>query len=119
VQALFSGTNNWDVAILGYGNLLSSLLAAGGFFVGHAPPSGQNLGDVSNPTAAAALTAAGTATSEAAECSALGDFQKSLITNSDMLPLSTVPVHVLFAGGTSGAVVKGFVQPSSIRISQK
>ncbi len=119
VQALFSGTNNWDVAILGYGNLLSSLLAAGGFFVGHAPPSGQNLGAVANPTAAAQLAAAGTATSEAAECTALGAFQKSLITNADMLPLSTVPVHVLFAGGTSGAVVKGFVQPSSIRISQK
>ena len=44
VQALFSGANNWDVAILGYGNLLSSLLAAGGFFAGDAPPNGQNLG---------------------------------------------------------------------------
>jgi peptide/nickel transport system substrate-binding protein len=119
VQALFSGTNNWDVAILGYGNLLSSLLAAGGFFDGHAPPNGQNLGDVQNPTATAALAAAGTATSNTAECSALSTFQKSLLTNADFLPLSTVPVHVLFAGGTSGAVVKGFVQPSSIRIAQR
>lgn len=119
VQALFSGTNNWDVAILGYGNLLSSLLAAGGFFVGHAPPDGQNLGDVQNGTAAAALAAAGTASSPAAECAALSTFQKSLLTNADFLPLATVPVHVLFAGGTSGAVVKGFVQPSSIRIAQR
>ncbi|HEX3590011.1 MAG TPA: ABC transporter substrate-binding protein [Pseudonocardiaceae bacterium] len=119
VQALFSGTNQWDVAILGYGNLLSSLLAAGGFFVGQAPPNGQNLGDVGNQTAASALTAAGTASSPDGECAALSTFQKALITNGDFLPLSTVPVHVLFAGGTSGAVVKGFVQPSSIRISQK
>jgi peptide/nickel transport system substrate-binding protein len=119
VQALFSGTNQWDVAILGYGNLLSSLLAAGGFFVGQAPPKGQNLGDVGNQTAASALAAAGTASSQDAECAALSTFQKALLTNGDFLPLSTVPVHVLFAGGTSGAVVKGFVQPSSIRISQR
>jgi peptide/nickel transport system substrate-binding protein len=119
VEALFSGTNQWDVAILGYGNLLSSLLAAGGFFVGEAPPKGQNLGDVGNQAAASALASAGTASSQDAECAGLSTFQKALLTNGDFLPLSTVPVHVLFAGGTSGAVVKGFVQPASIRISQR
>jgi peptide/nickel transport system substrate-binding protein len=118
VDAMFSGANEWDVAILGYGNLLNSLLATGGFFVGEAPPNGQNLGAVDNPEAAAALQAAGTAESEDAACAAVTDFQSALIGNYDVIPVSTVPVHVLFAGGTSGAVVKGFTQPSSIRISK-
>jgi peptide/nickel transport system substrate-binding protein len=117
VDAFFSGANEWDVAVLGYGNLLNSLLAAGGFFTGAAPPDGQNLGAVDNADAAAALAAAGTATSEEAACAATSDFQAALISNFDVVPLSTVPVHVLFAGGTSGAVVKGFTQPSSIRIA--
>jgi peptide/nickel transport system substrate-binding protein len=117
VNAFFSGANEWDVAILGYGNLLNSLLAAGGFFVGAAPPAGQNLGAVDNPAAAAALAAAGTATSEEAACAATTDFQSALLENVDFVPIATVPVHVLFAGGTSGAVVKGFTQPSTIRIA--
>jgi peptide/nickel transport system substrate-binding protein len=118
VDAMFSGANEWDVAILGYGNLLNSLLATGGFFTGEAPPNGQNLGGVDNPEAAAALQAAGSAASEDAACAATSDFQSALIGNYDVLPVSTIPVHVLFAGGTSGAVVKGFAQPSSIRISK-
>lgn len=117
VDAFFSGANEWDVAVLGYGNLLNSLLAAGGFFVGAAPPDGQNLGAVDNPEAAAALAAAGTATSEDAACASISDFQASLIENFDVVPVATVPVHVLFAGGASGAVVKGFTQPSTIRIA--
>lgn len=118
VTALFSGSNDWDVAILGYGNLLSSMLATGGFFVGAAPPGGQNLGAVVNPDAEAALAQAGTTTG-AAQCAALTAFQRALLSNSDVLPLSTIPVNVLFAGGTSGAVVKGFTQPSSIRIGTR
>jgi peptide/nickel transport system substrate-binding protein len=118
VDAMFSGANEWDVAVLGYGNLLNSLLATGGFFTGEAPPNGQNLGAVNNPEAAAALQAAGTAETEEAACAAVTDFQSALIGNYDVVPVSTIPVHVLFAGGTSGAVVKGFAQPSSIRISQ-
>lgn len=117
VDAFFSGENDWDVAVLGYGNLLNSLLAAGGFFVGAAPPDGQNLGAVDNAAAATALAAAGTATSEDAACASTTEFQSALMENFDVVPLSTVPVHVLFAGGTSGAVVKGFTQPSTIRIS--
>jgi peptide/nickel transport system substrate-binding protein len=117
VNAFFGGANEWDVAILGYGNLLNSLLAAGGFFVGAAPPAGQNLGAVDNPTAAAALAAAGTAETEEAACAATSEFQAALIENVDVLPVATVPVHVLFAGGVSGAVVKGFTQPSTIRIN--
>lgn len=116
VDAFFGGANEWDVAVLGYGNLLSSLLAAGGFFVGAAPPDGQNLGAVDNPEAAAALAAAGTAADEESACASTSDFQSALISNFDVVPLSTVPVHVLFAGGVTGAVVKGFTQPSTIRI---
>lgn len=118
IDAFFGGANEWDVAILAYGNLLSSLLAAGGFFVGAAPPDGQNLGAVDNPEAAQALAAAGTAETEDAACAATSDFQSALITDFDVVPVATIPVHVLFAGGTSGAVVKGFTQPSTIRISQ-
>jgi len=118
VTTLFSGTSQWDVAVLGYGNLLNSILATGGFFDGQAPPKGQNLGDVQDTAATQALKSAGTASSESAECAALSTFQKALITRSDVLPIGTIPVHVLFAGGTSGAVVKGFVQPSSIRVGK-
>ncbi|MGH3274666.1 MAG: ABC transporter substrate-binding protein, partial [Streptosporangiaceae bacterium] len=38
VTQLFSGKNNWDVTILGYGNTSNSLLSIAGFFTG-APPS--------------------------------------------------------------------------------
>jgi peptide/nickel transport system substrate-binding protein len=118
IDAMFSGANEWDVAVLGYGNLLNSLLATGGFLTGEAPPNGQNLGAVDNPEAAAALQAAGTAETPEAACAAVTDFQSALIGNYDVLPVSTIPVHVLFAGGTNGAVVKGFVQPSSIRVGK-
>lgn len=116
VTELFSGANPWDVAVLGYGNLLSSMLATGGFFDGAAPPDGQNLGAVDSPEAAAALAEAGTLTGDA-QCEALTRFQTALLEDTHVVPVGTIPVNVLFAGGTSGAVVKGFVQPSSIRIS--
>jgi len=52
------------------------------------------------------------------KCQALSEFQKSLLTNQDVLPLSTAPAHTLFTGSTSAVVVKGFVQPGTIRIGK-
>jgi len=112
---LFSGKNDWDVTILVLSNILSSPVFAGGFFVGPPPPGGENLGAVDNPAAIAAFTTA-TRSAGAAECGALDGFQKALLSDSDVLPLGTVPVHVVFAGGTSGGVFKGFVIPATIRV---
>jgi len=117
VGDLFAGKNDWDITILVLGNTVSSLLESGGFFVGAAPSAGQNLGNVHNPAAAAAFTRAGSSVG-AAKCQALSEFQKALLTNRDVLPLSTAPAHTLFTGGTHGVVVKGFVQAGSIRISK-
>lgn len=115
VSELFSGKGNWDVTIFVYGNRLSSMIAIGNFMVRGAPPRGLNLGATDNPAAAAAFEQATTATG-AEKCSALTTFQQALLDNNDVLPLATAPVHVLFGGGTSGVVVKGFAVPSSIRI---
>jgi len=115
VSDLFSGKNDWTVTILVLGNILSSPVFAGGYFIGSAPPAGQNLGGVSN-TAAAAAFASATRSAGAAECQQLSDFQRALLSGSDVLPLGTVPVHVVFAAGTSGGVFKGFVIPDTIRV---
>lgn len=117
VGDLFSGKNDWDITILVLGNTISSLLEAGGFQVGSAPPNGQNLAGVQNPEAEAAFAEAG-AKEGAAKCAAMSKFQKSLLTNNDVLPLSTAPVNTLFTGGTSAVVVKGFVQSGSIRVKK-
>jgi peptide/nickel transport system substrate-binding protein len=115
VTQLFSGKNNWDLTILGYGNTENSLLSAAGFFTGAAPSKGENLGDVQAPVSAD-YTAAGTS-SGPKECSAIDSLQKTLIEGNDLVPLTAVPTTAVFAGHTAGAVVKGFVQPSSIRIT--
>lgn len=117
VGDLFSGKNDWDISIMVLGNTISSFLEAGGFETGAAPPAGQNIGNVQNPAAEAAFTQAGV-TDGAAKCAALSKFQKALITNNDVLPIATSPVHTVFAGSTSGVVVKGFVQPGTIRLNK-
>ncbi len=116
VGNLFSGKNDWDVTILVLANTISSFLEAGGFQMGSAPPAGQNLGNVQNPDAEAAFAEAG-ANEGAAKCAAVSKFQKALLSNNDVLPIATAPVNTVFTGGTSGVVVKGFVQTGTIRVS--
>ncbi len=118
VSALFSGKNEWDVTILVYANTFNSLTSAAGFFVGDAPPKGQNIGAVSNATAAASYAQAGAGVG-ADKCSATTALQRSLFTSADVLPLAAVPVTNVFSGGAQGVVVKGFAVPSSIRMSGK
>lgn len=117
VTDLFSGKNDWDISIMVLGNTLSSLLEAGGFVVGAAPPGGQNIANVQNPAAEAAFNEAG-ANEGPAKCAALSKFQKALLTNNDVLPLATAPANTLFTGSTSGVVVKGFVQAGTIRVNK-
>jgi peptide/nickel transport system substrate-binding protein len=116
VTQLFSGKNNWDLTILGYGNTSDSLLSAAGFFTGTAPASGEDLGDVQDQAADSDYATAGKTTGTQS-CQALDGLQKSLLQNNDVVPLTALPTTVVFAGHTTGAVVKGFVQPSSIRIA--
>lgn len=116
VTQLISGKNNWDLTILGYGNTQNSLLSAAGFFTGAAPPSGENLGDVQDQAAAGDYVTAGL-NSGAQGCAAVANLQKSLLQGKHFVPLTAVPDTVVFADHTAGAVVKGFVQPSSIRIT--
>lgn len=117
VSDLFGGKNDWDVTIFVYGNRLSSFLPVGQFFVHDAPPKGLNIGATNNPEAARAYDRAATGSAEE-KCAALTTFQQSLLRNVDVLPLATAPVHVLFAGGTSGSVVNGFAVPASIRVAK-
>jgi peptide/nickel transport system substrate-binding protein len=114
VTQLFSGKNDWDVTMLGYGNTINSLLAAGALFTGPAPPKGENIGNVANTTAPKMYQKAGDLNGQAG-CAATSDFQKSLLQGNDDLPIATVPSTTVFGGGTSGVVVKGFVLPGSIR----
>lgn len=117
VSDLFSGKNDWDVTIFVYGNRLSSFLPVGQFFVHDAPPKGLNLGATGNPAAEQAYDQAAAGSPEE-KCAALKTFQQSLLRNVDVLPLATAPVHVLFAGGTSGSVVNGFAVPATIRVGK-
>jgi peptide/nickel transport system substrate-binding protein len=113
---LFSGKNDWDVTVFAFGNPLNSLVAISGYFSGGTPPNGRNFASVDNPDVAGQLAAAG-ANDGIAGCKAITSLQKSLFERNDVLPLATAPVNVVFAGGSAGTVVKGFVLPSSIRIS--
>jgi len=117
VTQLFSGKNNWDLTILGYGNTSNSLLAASGFFTGAAPPKGENLGDVQDAAAAPDYTTA-SQNAGATGCKAIDALQKSLLRNYDTVPLTALPTTVVYADNTAGVSVKGFVQPSSLRILQ-
>jgi peptide/nickel transport system substrate-binding protein len=116
VTELFSGKNNWELTILGYGNTENSLLGAAGFFNGMAPPKGENLGDVQNPASDNAYTEAGKVGGPAG-CAATSTMQKALLQRNDFVPLTAVPDTVVFTGGTAGSLIKGFVQPSSIRVA--
>ncbi|MDQ2875654.1 MAG: ABC transporter substrate-binding protein [Actinomycetota bacterium] len=115
VTQLFSGKNDWDLTILGYGNTSNSLLSVSGFFTGAAPPKGENLGDVQNSAIAPDYTTAAQNTGTKG-CQAMDDLQKSLLQNYDTVPLTALPTTVVYADNTAGVSVKGFVQPSSLRI---
>ncbi|HEY6481395.1 MAG TPA: ABC transporter substrate-binding protein [Streptosporangiaceae bacterium] len=115
VTQLFSGKNNWDLTILGYGNTSNSLLSVSGFFTGMAPPKGENLGDVQNPANATDYSTAAQ-NAGAKGCQAIDSLQKSLLQNYDTVPLTALPTTVVYADNTAGVSVKGFVQPSSLRI---
>ena len=115
VTQLFSGKNNWDLTILGYGNTSNSLLSVSGFFTGMAPPKGENLGDVQNPANATDYSTAAQ-NAGAKGCQAIDTLQKSLLQNYDTVPLTALPTTVVYADNTAGVSVKGFVQPSSLRI---
>ncbi len=115
VTQLFSGKNNWDLTILGYGNTENSLLAASGFFTGAAPPKGENLGDVQDAAAGPDYTTAAQ-NAGAKGCQAMDGLQKSLFQSYDTVPLTAIPTTVVYANNTAGVSVKGFVQPSSLRI---
>lgn len=115
VSDLFGTKGDWDVTIFVYGNRLSSFLQVGNFFVNDAPPNGVNFGGIENPEAQQAFEEAA-ASSPEDRCAALTTFQRALLKRNDVLPLATAPVHVLFAGGTSGNVVNGFAVPSSVRL---
>ena len=117
VDALFSGKNEWDVTILVYANTFNSLTSAAGFFVGDAPPKGQNIGNVQNAAAAKAYSAAGALTGED-KCQATSLLQKELFEGVDVLPLAAVPVTNVFTNGAKGVLVKGFAMPSSIRVGE-
>jgi peptide/nickel transport system substrate-binding protein len=119
VNSIFAGKNPWDVTVLVFGNSASNMQVAGSFFAGPAPPAGLNIGGVKNRAAATALARASAAASEPEMCAAMSAFHEALLTNHDVVPLATVPVRVLFAGGTSGVAFKGFVRASTIRIDDK
>jgi peptide/nickel transport system substrate-binding protein len=116
VAELFSGKNDWDVTMLGYGNTINSILAAGSLYTGAAPPNGSNIGAVNNETAPALYAEAG-ATAGEEGCAATSAFQRSLLEATDALPISTVPATVVFAGHTAALLNKGFVLAGTIRIT--
>ena len=115
VTEIWSGKNNWDLTMGAYGNITNSFLGMAGFFTGPPPPKGENLGDVQNPAAASAYAEAGKLTGSAG-CAATTALQQALLQRNDLEPLTGVPATVVFAPGVSASVVKGFVQPSTIRI---
>jgi peptide/nickel transport system substrate-binding protein len=116
-KAIFSGQGNWDVTILGIGNITNSFLGvAAGFFVGPAPPKGLNIGNVQNPAATKAF-ATGSTASGSATCNAVATFQRALIQRNDVVPLTGIPATVVFGGGAAAVAVKGLVMPSAVRIA--
>jgi peptide/nickel transport system substrate-binding protein len=117
VSGLFTPLNNWDATILVFANTSSNLLSGANFFTGEVPPNGQNLSAVNNPAADAALKTARETTGDQS-CAAMSEFQRLLIQNMDVLPLSTAPANVLFAPGVTAMVSKGFVRAGTIRIAK-
>jgi peptide/nickel transport system substrate-binding protein len=117
VSGLFTPLNDWNVTILVFANTSSNLLSGANFFTGDVPPNGQNLSAVNNPEADAALQTARETTDEES-CAAMSEYQRLLLENMDVLPLSTAPANVLFAPGVTAAVSKGFVRAGTIRIAE-
>ena len=117
VADLFTPKNDWDVTILVFANVPSNLLSGGNFFVGATPPNGQNLSALKNTPAEASLQKA-RETTGSASCAAMTTFQKSLLQKNDVLPLATAPSNVVFAGGVSSMVSKGFIRAGTIRVQK-
>jgi peptide/nickel transport system substrate-binding protein len=111
------GKNDWDMTLYSFSNLNYSYLLAGTFVAGGAPPNGFNVGNIGNPTAQAAFERAGQL-SGSAQCEKLTAFQRALFAQDDVLPISSVPTEITFAGGTSAAVTKGNTIPQTIRLSK-
>lgn len=117
VTDLFSGKNDWDVTILVTFSLGNNFLSpAASYLTGSAPPKGIDVGNVNNPQALAAATAAGRLTGSA-ECSATTAFQRALLTRTDVVPLAAAPETVVFSKGYAGVAVDGFIQASTIRLT--
>ena len=117
VADLFAPKNDWDVTILVFANVPSNLLSGGNFFVGAIPPNGQNLSALKNTKAEAALQKARETTGDES-CAATTEFQKALLEKNDVVPLATAPSNVMFAGGVSSMVSKGFIRAGSIRVQK-
>lgn len=117
VSGLFKPLNDWDATILVFANTSSNLLSGANFFTGTVPPNGQNLSDVKNPAADAALKTARETTGKSS-CDAMSQYQRLLLQNMDVLPLSTAPANVMFAPGVTAMVSKGFVRAGTIRIAK-
>ncbi|SDJ04268.1 peptide/nickel transport system substrate-binding protein [Actinokineospora alba] len=113
---LFSGKNDWDVNLYVQGVPFTNMLLTALNFIGPPPPNGQNLGNVQNEEAATAL---GTYTTTEGEesCAAMSDIQKALIGNNDVLPLASVPYHMVYAGGSAAVAAKGYILPATIRVA--
>lgn len=116
VANLFSTKNDWDVTILVFANVPSNLLSGANFYAGDVPPKGQNLSAVKNPAAEGALKRARETTGDES-CKAMSEFHKALLENNDTVPLATAPLNVIFAGGTTAFVSKGFIRAGTIRVA--
>ena len=114
ISEIFSGNNNWDVTLYVQGVPASSMFDAVGGFVGPPPPDGRNVGNVDNSVAAEAFTTY-TTTSGTERCDALTKLQTALFEQMDVLPLASVPVHIVYADDLAAVSVKGYILPATIR----
>ena len=116
ISDLFSGKNDWDVNLYVQGVPFTNMLLASLNYIGAAPPNGQNLGNVQNADAGAALGTYTTTTGDQS-CAAMSQLQKALFDNRDALPIASVPYHMVYAGGTGAVAAKGYVLPATIRVA--
>jgi peptide/nickel transport system substrate-binding protein len=114
--AIHSASDNWDVTILGSGNLPNSIIGiAAGYYTGPAAPDGQNVGAVKNPAAEAAY-ASGIGLTGDEGCQAVSRFQRAIFERNDAVPLAGVPATVVFGGGVVGLTAKAQYIPATLRI---
>ncbi|MGW0043913.1 ABC transporter substrate-binding protein [Rhodococcus sp. NPDC003348] len=111
-----SGSNEWDLTLMGDANLVGTLSSSLLRVMGPSEENGgRNKSGVTNDEGYHALREAMSATDPAAHCAALQRAQRSALARVDAVPLATLPMSVVTTGGVSMRVFGDYADFATLR----